>query len=325
MNTADKVSVVIVKFGVLMIKQRRGFSLIELLVVIAIIAILIAMFLPAVQNVREAARRTKCSSNLMQLGLANQSFNTSNSHFPNGWNGETGWGTISYLLPFIEQGNLYSKIDFSTFTDAVENFSIIKQRIPLLYCPSSGNNSSTFQLEGLDGFVDVGRTHYVGCIGSSVRQEDMGDGQLCPSADLLDSIGFIDGMFYENSTTPLRDVRDGLSNTILMGERSANVFDSQWPGIIDGSEHTGWRVVGWTGEPPNNPPRRDPVVIVNDDGSEEILEIHFHGFAQFNSMHGGGLTTFAFVDGSVRFISDDIDPRVFKAMGTIKNGDKATE
>ena len=164
-------------------KQKRGFSLIELLVVIAIIAILIAMFLPAVQNVREAARRTKCSSNLIQLGLANQNFNTSNSHFPNGWNSESGWGTISYLLPFIEQGNLYSKIDFSTFTDADENQAIIKERIPLLYCPSSGNNSSTFQLEGLDGLVDVGRTHYVGCIGSSVRQEDMGDGQLCHSAD----------------------------------------------------------------------------------------------------------------------------------------------
>ena len=157
-------------------KQKRGFSLIELLVVIAIIAILIAMFLPAVQNVREAARRTSCSSNLMQLGLANQSFNTANSHFPNGWNGETGWGSISFLLPFFEQGNLYSEIDFSTFTDAVENRSLIQQRLPLLFCPSSGNRSSSFQLEGLDGMIDVGRTHYVGCIGSTVRQEDMGDG-----------------------------------------------------------------------------------------------------------------------------------------------------
>jgi len=306
-------------------KQIRGFSLIELLVVIAIIAILLAMFLPAVQNVREAARRTKCSSNMTQLSLANQGFNTSNSHFPNGWTGNTGWATISYLLPFIEQGNLYSRIDFSTFTDSLVNQTLITTRLPLLFCPSSGNNTSTFQLQGIDRMVGVGRTHYVGCIGSSVRQEDMGDGQTCPSADLLDSVGYIDGMFYENSKTPLRDVRDGLSNTILMGERSANVFNSQWAGIIDGSEHTGWRVVGWTGEPPNNPPRRDPVVIINDDGSEEILEIHFHGFAQFNSLHRGGLTTFGFVDGSVRFISDDIDPRVFKAMGTIKNGDRATE
>ena len=308
-----------------MIKQKNGFSLIELLVVIAIIAILIAMFLPAVQGVREAARRTSCTSNLVQLGLANQNFNTSHNHFPNGWNSETGWGTISFLLPFLDQGNLYADIDFSTFTDAAINLPVIQQKLSGLFCPSSGNNSSSFQLEGLDGMVDVGRTHYVGCIGSSVRQEDMGDGQLCPSADLLNSIGFIDGMFYENSTTPLRDVRDGLSNTILMGERSANLFDSQWPGIIDRSAHTGWRVVGWTGEPPNNPPNRDPVVVINEDGSEEILEIHFHGFAQFNSMHGGSLTTFAFVDGSVRFINDDIDPRVFKAMGTIKNGDRATE
>jgi len=87
-----------------------------------------------------------------------------------------------------------------------------------------------------------------------------------------------------------------------VGERSSEVFDSTWLGVVEDSAYFGWRVVGWTGEPPNYP------------GNSNV---HFHAFAQFNSMHSN-LTYFSFADGSIRLITDDIAQPVFKAMGTIK-------
>ena len=82
--------------------------------------------------------------------------------------------------------------------------------------------------------------------------------------------------------------------------------------------------MGWAGEPPNNPLRTEPLVVINDDGEETELEIHFHGFAQFNSMHNG-VTMFAFCDGSTRPIDDDISPVAFRAMGTIKGRETIRE
>lgn len=305
--------------------KRLGFTLVELLVVIAIIGILIAMLLPAVQTVRESARRTECSNNIRQIGLALHNFNSSHEHFPPGWRSDSGWGWMSHLLPYIEQGNIAEEMDFTISMLDSSFEETIKHTVKGQFCPSSTNNSRTHILElEPTGAVEVARTHYVGCIGSSAAVQAMGDGQTCPSMDLLDSDGFVDGMFYKDSETPMRDVRDGISNTIMIGERSAELFDSQWPGILEGSSHTGWRVVGWTGEPPNNPQRTEPIIVVDDDGDEEELEIHFHGFAQFNSMHAGGVTMFCYADGSVHPINDTIHPLAFKALGTIRGRDDIT-
>ncbi len=307
--------------------RHRGFTLVELLVVIAIIGILIGMLLPAVQTVRESARRTQCANNIRQIGLALLNFESGNQHFPPGWRSDSGWGWMSHTLPFIDQGNLFKEFDFKVSMLDPSYSLAIQTKVGGQFCPSSTNDadSHTLTLEPTGTPVEIARTHYVGCIGSSVRVQNMDDGQTCPSLTLLESQGFIDGMFYKDSQTSIRDIRDGASNTILVGERSGDIFDSQWPGVFEGSTHAGWRIVGWTGEPPNNPQRTEPLIIVNDDGSEEELEIHFHGFAQFNSMHLGDVTNFCFVDGSVRPIRDDISPFVFKAMGTIHGGDDATE
>jgi prepilin-type processing-associated H-X9-DG protein len=297
------------------------------LVVIAIIGILIGMLLPAVQTVRESARRTVCANNIRQIGLSLQNYNAANMHFPPGWRSDSGWGWMSHALPFIDQANLFEDMDFQVSMLDPTYSATIQTKVSGQFCPSSTNDDEfhTLTLEPDGTPIAIARTHYVGCIGSSVRIQTMEDGQSCPSMSLLDSDGYIDGMFYKDSNTPHRDIRDGASNTIMVGERSSDLFDSQWPGILEGSSHAGWRVVGWTGEPPNNPQRTDPLVVTNDDGSEEVLEIHFHGFAQFNSMHMGAVTNFCFVDGSVRPISDNISPFVFKAMGTIHGGDKAIE
>lgn len=306
--------------------KRIGFTLVELLVVIAIIGILIGMLLPAVQTVREAARRTSCANNIRQIGLSLHNYDAAHSEFPPGWKSATGWGWMAHALPFIDQGNVFAEIDFRAgLLDAI-NRQTIRTKIDGQFCPSSNNDSKvhSFNLLVNEPAVSVGRTHYVGCIGSTVPVDQMGDGQTCPSLDLMDVEGFVDGMFYKNSRTSFRDVLDGSSHTIMAGERSAELFDSQWPGILDGSTHAGWRVVGWTGEPPNNPQRIEPLVVVDEEGNEQELEIHFHGFAQFNSMHLGGVSMFSFVDGSVHSISDQVDALAFMAMGTIRGGDDAT-
>lgn len=316
-------------------KRSMGFTLVELLVVIAIIGILIAMLMPAVQSVREAARRTSCLNNVRQIVIGLKNFETSNGHFPSGWQGnvsesELGWGWMSHTLPFVEQGNLYEALNIDTKLLDLSHQASIKSNFPGQLCPSSSADSPTVMLSTSDSptgdsQVEIGRTHYVGCVGSSVAMDTMDDGQTCPSMNLFNSARFINGMFYKNSETEIRDILDGTSNTIAVGERSSEIFDSVWAGVVTGSEFTGWRVVGWTWEPPNNPMQTEPVVILDEKGEETELEIHFHGFAQYNSMHLGGVTMFGFVDGSVRSIDDGIDPLVFRALGTIRGRETISE
>ena len=318
-------------------RRKRGFTLVELLVVIAIIGILLAMLLPAAQSVREAARRIECANKLRQLGIAVINYDSAHMHFPSGWIGgralptETGWSWTAQILPFFEQNALYNQISLNQNLVEERHSEVIIQHIPNLFCPSSTYNTKTFDLEiqqeeseGTAGLHDndkppvmfnIGRTHYVGCIGSSVRLFEMdgnddgeGEGELCPDLDLLSGYDpSINGVFYQNSETGYRDILDGSSNTVLLGERSSDTFDSAWAGVVTGSKYTGWRVVGWTGEPPNNKPNNDAA--------------HFHGFAQFNSMHNGGATNFGFADGSVHVVDENVKAELFYALGTIRGGE----
>ena len=325
--------------------SKNAFTLVELLVVIAIIGILIAMLLPAIQSVREAARRTDCANRIRQLTLAVINHESAHMHFPSGWIGgrdlptETGWSWTAQILPFFEQNALSTQ--FSTEKNLLDLSydDVVVQHIPNLFCPSSSHRTHTFELQAfrlhvatatnsVDGVAllhdepmpelapyNVGRTHYVGCIGSSVRLIEMeanengdGEGEMCPDTSLLDEYAHqINGCFYQNSETGYVDLLDGSSNTVLLGERSSPTFDSTWAGVVTGSEYPGWRVVGWTGEPPNTE--------VSTDAA------HFHGFAQFNSMHYGGTTNFGFADGSVHVIDDAISADLFYAIGTIRGGE----
>ncbi len=203
-------------------RVRRGFTLIELLVVIAIIAILVALLLPAVQQAREAARRSSCKNNLKQIGVALHNYHDTHNAIPPAYAasiqatgvladpGPTGWGWGVMMLPFIEQGALYDAVrpntepfheDFATAgTPGAAQRVQLQQPIPTYRCPSApGPNINNHR-------SNYGTSNYVAIYGAhSGAGTQTGAGNGC--------------MFY-NSSINFRDLLDGTSNVIIIGERA---------------------------------------------------------------------------------------------------------
>jgi prepilin-type N-terminal cleavage/methylation domain-containing protein/prepilin-type processing-associated H-X9-DG protein len=192
----------------------RGFTLIELLVVIAIIAILIALLLPAVQQAREAARRTQCRNNLKQMGLALHNYHDNYLMFPRGnYFSQAGGGTIQdpnpyrgrsahmMLLPYIDQGPLYNTLDFSLASDNGVNNTACQKIIAAFLCPSD---------LGTDNSAVGGGNNYAGSAGPSVYW-----GSHTTANTEANQIG----LFNTKVNVAIRDVTDGTSNTVAMGEQ----------------------------------------------------------------------------------------------------------
>ena len=192
-------------------KKSLGFTLVELLVVIAIIGILIGMLLPAVQSVREAARRAQCQNNLKQLGLACLNYESARQHLPPGVTDDdanlidanhTGF---VFLLPFIEQANLFDQFDLTTDWKSPTNAPLAMELIPGLHCPS---NPESEVGENETGAFAGTATDYAFSKGSTAYLSESDDSQ--------------NGMFDVNSDLELAAVSDGLSNTIMLGEAASN-------------------------------------------------------------------------------------------------------
>ena len=189
--------------------SSRGFTLVELLVVIAIIGILIGMLLPAVQSVREAARRTQCMNNLRQLALAAMNFESAHMHFPSGVLDDdddltealrVGWVD---MLPHLELNNLYSLYDLNSDWKTGINADLAKTEIPIFRCPSNVGNFDQFG--GVEG---------------AVSDYAMSKG---PSASLVSvKRGRQVGVFDVNSETSFAAITDGSSNVYLFGEAVSN-------------------------------------------------------------------------------------------------------
>jgi prepilin-type N-terminal cleavage/methylation domain-containing protein len=271
-------------------RRHRGFTLIELLVVIAIIAVLIALLLPAVQQAREAARRSQCKNNMKQLGLGLHNYHDTFNTFPPGWvtritdpvynnnrfgNGRFAWSM--FILPYADQASIYNLQDFS-LDDQPDGNNTNKLNTPLsMYrCPSDTGART--------GAKTWGRSNYLGNYGNTV-----------PAAHAFDE--FANGIFFGNSTIKMRDITDGTSNTLLVGECSIKQF-----GIANRNPGAG----NWPGLDQNK--QYDMVVRGTNAGSGINRSTGVSNTAQdgFGSFHVGGVH-FLLCDGSVRFVSENID------------------
>jgi len=281
--------------------RTRGFTLIELLVVIAIIAILIALLLPAVQQAREAARRTQCRNNLKQIGLAMHNYHDVHLIFPFGYQtanylGNTdstrdsfiGWGTM--ILPYLDQAPLYNFIDSNGGFDGGEpagstrwyqitalntNGQGGKVILNAFICPSDRSGGLNSRLSG-----SMGKSNYKGCC----------------EAD--------DSVFFTNATeTRIRSITDGTSNTLMVGEASTRgiYVGSVWAGIISS-----------TG---------DNMAMADTTAGNAINGTNNDAF---NSAHEGG-AHFLFCDGRVQFLSENIDSTTYARLGSKNAGTQPGE
>ena len=282
--------------------RRRAFTLVELLVVIAVIAVLIALILPAVQKARESARRTQCKNNVKQIVLALHNYHTSHDMFPSGWIGvenefplataPTGWGWAAMLLPELDNGPLFDKINFF---ESIEHSSNQFARENALHVFRCGSDSSFDKWEIKEKanpttiLATLGTANYIGSFGT----RDLAECETSPLGERCHS----DGMFYHNSTTQFKSIRDGHSTTIMIGERKSDIqkaLYSTWVGAVPGGEDTFARVVGVSDHTPNG-----------DAGH----------FEDYSSNHDAG-THFGMADGSVQFISDSINLKLFRGLAT---------
>ncbi len=281
--------------------SRRGFTLIELLVVIAIIAVLIGLLLPAVQKVREAAARLKCKNNMKQIGLALHSYHDRNEALPPGYstrlasNGTelgAGWGWGAFLLDDLEQANVRRQIDTNVALGATAHAIPRTQVLSVFLCPSD-ERIGTFTTATVS--VTVAHANYVGVFGTNEIEDD-------PSAG--------NGMFYRNSRVRFGDIRDGLSNTYAVGERSSDIALPTWAGAPPGAEV---------------PFRRDPtqveghflLVLGRGDHLPNSASAHID---DFYSRHTRGLNCL-FADGSVHSISNSVSPNVWAGIQTRSGGE----
>ena len=332
-------------------KGRRGFTLIELLVVIAIIAILIGLLLPAVQKVRAAAARMNCQSNLKNLGLALHNYNDVNAYLPvgefNDDNANWGWGTA--ILPNIEQDAAYKLLQADT-----TNFMIFipgggKNKHPLLVPPTTNadtqNTAGRLNLNAAGGVAGAkikiytcpsdswplttatgyGKTNYLACMGSDVAGGAYASWSVPTGAT---ENGCMTQSNNNDSTWPnsLASVSDGLSNTVLLGEASA-----QTASTVFGPGNTN-NFPAWAGGNPafSGQGRQYNYFRVMDanyplNSTNTTTEINGAAFMDraFNSQHTGG-ANFLLGDGSVRFVSNGIDPVAYRAAGTRNGGEVQT-
>ena len=314
-------------------RRRGGFTLIELLVVIAIIAILIALLLPAVQQAREAARRTQCRNNLKQIGLALHNYENSYTVLPAGsivlpnaagtQDFGHGWTWHASILPYIDQAPLYNAIQGADgmgneLGDQNTGKTQVVRALTLsgFWCPSQPDVRLASQKNGYQ------TCNYNGNMGTHIGtgNDDCYNGSSLtnPTQIRTDAWGCMngDGIFHISSRVAFRDVTDGLSNTIFVSE----VPDSGGDAIGIFGAGCDRRVI-FSGGADSNPPTEMSEYLIAAESNDPI-----NGGAEeaAGSFHVGG-AHFLMGDGAVRFLSENMHMATYQALSTRKGGEVVGE
>lgn len=330
-----------------MSRRKYGFTLIELLVVIAIIAVLIALLLPAIQQAREAARRTQCANNLKQIGLALHNYESSHDTFPMGdCSVNLGVGDVpqasihAYLLPFLGSENNYDTFNFSLQVNAANPEARV-QVIPIYQCPSDPGGDRHM----VANVIDSASANYMQNLGSHANHA----GYVVSGSPLPRTSDH--GPFWRNSLFRISDFQDGTSKTALFAEIKKGPNHTASTMVVPAGHRDDLRVATnvsatWTGDdllyPPETCENRataawmyrglqyyrgllvatyynhtmPPNALRRDCVTSSLTQGHMAA----RSYHPGGVN-FLLADGAVRFVSDSVEADVWRALGTPSGGE----
>jgi prepilin-type N-terminal cleavage/methylation domain-containing protein/prepilin-type processing-associated H-X9-DG protein len=298
---------------------RSAFTLVELLVVIAIIGILLALLLPAVQAAREAARRAQCTNNLKQFGVAMHNYLAAKKAFPPGSMRDLNAGKQNFrdprvsphvrLLGYMENSALYDQFDWSYSWEADQNAILRKTNVSGFACPSKEDNEATYYYQANKAIAGPGEygTHYIGVMGAkgyppgstTPYEVDTSNNQLGGFAT--------NGIMIRDRAIPPNRITDGLSHTLLMGEIS-------W----DSGEYEAW-TGGLSPAWQNSMTTRNIAYPLNSYKYDPSLNQVNINDTSFGSNHSGRGANFLFADGSVHFITEEIELQTLKSLASRQN------
>lgn len=282
--------------------ERRAFTVLELLVTASIISCLVALLLPAIMSARESARRLQCSSNLRELGIAVQHYHDGARKLPSAWfqasDGTTGYGWALDVLPFMEQPVLKGKVARQAPILAAQNDLLRNTDLPIMRCPSD-ISEATFEL-----FAETSHSDH-----DSEPESGDSDSELeislvrLPAANYVGVYGTLeadetfpapsgDGPIISDRKVRLADLERGQSHTLIIGERTMAMAPSTWFGVNFQGEDAACRLVGSAITAPNCEPCDE---------------------CEFASRHAGG-ANFAWADGHVSLVPDDVDSREYRQL-----------
>ena len=292
-----------------------AFTLLELLVVIAIIGVLVALMLPAVQAARESARKTQCANNLKQIGLGMHAYLLNYKAFPPGYvskvladhdDGGPGWSWGAMIMPFIEEAALAELTNFTAAVHHAASEQVRLTTLPLFACPSDGLFQPVIDIPSKSSTRVICRMAAANYVGSA--------GTVRPTCKLCRDK--FDGVFGRNRAIKPKELQDGLSKTLAIGERASywsrpaiwgvvpnsKILDNQKPGLYAAGPAY---VLGTTFHEG-----------FNIESSTDMDHGTMGTFAEsFGSQHPGG-AFFMFCDAGVRFVWDDADPAIMNALST---------
>jgi prepilin-type N-terminal cleavage/methylation domain-containing protein/prepilin-type processing-associated H-X9-DG protein len=291
--------------------RLRAFTLVEVLVAVAIMALLVGLLLPAVQTAREASRRTQCSNNLRQIGIALHSYYSRHNVFPPGYLSEVddeaddlgpGWSWASMLLDDLELGNLKPGLDSRLPIEHPTNQTALLTHIDMLSCPSDGQFREQVtipQYEPSEAPDALAGANYVGSVGT-VRQTC----KVCRDK--------YDGVFGRNSHTRIHQIIDGTTRTFAVGERNHRISCPVWGGVVAKSMVIDNLIPGKVAA--------GPAYVLGSTflhGDQDELEERSRDTVAevFGSEHVGTMN-FLYCDGSVRAIDESIEEGIYLALST---------